>query len=164
MKSLEKGTKFIALGGTIAALYVVLSLIATALGISSGVIQVRFSEALCILPCFTTAAIPGVTIGCFITNLISGGAALDLIFGTLATLIGAVGTYFLRKNRWVAAVPPIVSNVLIIPWVLRVAYEMPDSYPYMMLTVFIGEFISIGILGELLYTAADKTNIFSKIS
>ena len=163
MKKTGFTARAVALGGVIAALYVALSMAAAALGLSSGVIQVRFSEALCILPCFTPAAIPGVTVGCFLTNVIAGGEPLDMIFGTVATLIGAVGTYLLRKNRWLAAVPPILANVLIIPWVLQTAYGVTDSYWFLMLTIFAGEFISIGILGELLYTALEKSGAARKL-
>ena len=163
MKKTGFTARAVALGGVIAALYVALSMAAAALGLSSGVIQVRFSEALCILPCFTPAAIPGVTVGCFLTNVIAGGEPLDMIFGTVATLIGAVGTYLLRKNRWLAAVPPIFANVLIIPWVLQTAYGVTDSYWFLMLTIFAGEFISIGILGELLYTALEKSGAARKL-
>ena len=163
MKKTGFTARAVALGGVIAALYVALSMAAAALGLSSGVIQVRFSEALCILPCFTSAAIPGVTVGCFLTNVIAGGEPLDMIFGTVATLIGAVGTFLLRKNRWLAAVPPILANVLIIPWVLQTAYGVTDSYWFLMLTIFAGEFISIGILGELLYTALEKSGAARKL-
>lgn len=163
MKKTGFTARAVALGGVIAALYVALSMAAAALGLSSGVIQVRFSEALCILPCFTPAAIPGVTVGCFLTNVIAGGEPLDMIFGTVATLIGAVGTFLLRKNRWLAAVPPILANVLIIPWVLQTAYGVTDSYWFLMLTIFAGEFISIGILGELLYTALEKSGAARKL-
>ncbi|MBQ7247581.1 MAG: QueT transporter family protein [Lachnospiraceae bacterium] len=163
MKKTGFTARAVALGGVIAALYVALSMAAAALGLSSGVIQVRFSEALCILPCFTPAAIPGVTVGCFLTNVIAGGEPLDMIFGTVATLIGAVGTFLLRKNRWLAAVPPILANVLIIPWVLQTAYGVTDSYWFLMLTIFAGEFISIGILGELLYTAVDKSGLAARM-
>ena len=163
MKKTGFTARAVALGGVIAALYVALSMAAAALGLSSGVIQVRFSEALCILPCFTPAAIPGVTVGCFLTNVIAGGEPLDMIFGTVATLIGAVGTLLLRKNRWLAAVPPILANVLIIPWVLQTAYGVTDSYWFLMLTIFAGEFISIGILGELLYTALEKSGAARKL-
>lgn len=82
----------------IAALYVVLTYITNLLGLASGTIQVRFSEALCILPVFTPAAIPGLFIGCLISNLITGGIIWDIIFGSIATLLGALGTYFLRKR------------------------------------------------------------------
>ena len=163
MKKTGFTARAVALGGVIAALYVALSMAAAALGLSSGVIQVRFSEALCILPCFTPATIPGVTVGCFLTNVIAGGEPLDMIFGTVATLIGAVGTFLLRKNRWLAAVPPILANVLIIPWVLQTAYGVTDSYWFLMLTIFAGEFISIGILGELLYTALEKSGAARKL-
>ena len=164
-KKLIHSTYFITQGGIIAALYIVLSLGAKALGISSGAIQVRFSEALCILPVFTPAAIPGVTIGCFLFNLIDQGAPLDMIFGTLATLIGAFGTYFLRKKHWLAALPPILSNTFIIPWVLQAAYGLTDSYWYLMLTIFVGELISVGLLGEMLYYSmvnSKMTQVFRK--
>ena len=80
----------VATGGVIAALYVVLTVIANALGLASGAIQVRFSEALTILPVFTPAAIPGLTVGCVLANLITGCAPWDVVFGSLATLIGAL--------------------------------------------------------------------------
>ena len=82
-------------------------------------------------------------------NFLSGAAPMDVVFGTLATLIGAIGTRALRKTGWLAAVPPIVSNALIIPFVLRYAYEVPDLIPFMMLTVGLGEVVSVGLLGNL---------------
>ena len=148
--------KNLAIGGLVAALYVVLTLIASALGISSGVIQVRFSEALCILPVFTPAAIPGLFVGCIIANLLSGAILWDVIFGSIATLIGAIGTYLLRKNRWLAAIPPILANMIIIPFVLYYAYQVGGGIWILFLTVGAGEVISVGILGELLYTALNK--------
>ena len=87
----------LATAAMIAALYVVLSFAINAFGLASGAIQVRVSEALTILPYFTTSAIPGLTIGCLLFNLLSGAAILDVIFGPLATLLGAVGSYFLGK-------------------------------------------------------------------
>lgn len=94
----NKKVLFAVQAAMIAALYVVLTYITNLLGLASGTIQVRFSEALCILPVFTPAAIPGLFIGCLISNLITGGIIWDIIFGSIATLLGALGTYFLRKR------------------------------------------------------------------
>lgn len=109
---------FICQAAMIAALYVVLTYAINAFNLASGAIQVRVSEALTILPFFTPAAIPGLVIGCFIANLSTGAVILDVIFGTLATLLGALGTYALRKYKWLAPLPPIISNTIIVPWVL----------------------------------------------
>ena len=140
----------------IASLYVVLTLIASAFGLSSYAIQVRFSEALCILPIFTTAAIPGLAIGCLISNLICAAIWQDILFGTLATLIGALGTYALRKYKWIAPLPPILANMLIIPFVLAYCYGFEGGVLYFMLTVGIGEIISVYLLGMILRRALEK--------
>ena len=138
-------------GGMIAALYVVLTVLAAQFNLASGAIQVRFSEALTILPVFTAAAVPGLAAGCVLANLITGCAAWDVVFGSLATLIGAVGTRMLRKHPYIAWIPPVVSNMVIIPFVLQRVYGVEDSWPYLMMTVGIGEIISCGVLGLLLY-------------
>ena len=152
--------KTLTIGGAIAALYVVLTLVANAFGLASGAIQVRLSEALTILPCFTAAAIPGLTVGCVLANLITGCALWDVVFGSLATLIGAAGTYLLRKKPKLAWIPPVLSNAIIVPIVLQKVYGVPDSFWYLMLTVGAGEVIACGILGLLLYKALSKTKIF----
>ena len=143
--------RMVAFGGITAALYVVLTMVANALGLASGAIQVRFSEALTILPVFNTAAIPGLTVGCVLANLITGCAPWDVVFGSLATLIGAVGTRLLRKNPWIAWIPPVISNMAIVPFVLQKVYGVPDAWWYLALTVGAGEIISCGVLGLLLY-------------
>ena len=108
-------------GAAIAALYVALTMIVAP--IAFGPVQFRISEALCVLPYFLPSAVPGVTIGCFLANLLCGAAPLDVVFGSLATLIGAVGSYYLgKKNKWLVCVPPILANTIIVPWVLRYAY------------------------------------------
>ena len=144
----------------IAALYVVLSFVSNMFGLASGAIQIRISEALTILPYFTAAAIPGVTIGCILFNLLSGAALLDVIFGGLASLIGAIGSWFLGKAakkvswmKFLVPAPPILANAFIVPWVLKTAYGLADAYWYLVLTVGIGEIISCGILGIVLMTA-----------
>ncbi len=144
--------KYLAQAGIIAALYVVFTLIANAAGLASGVIQVRISEALTVLPFFTPVAIPGLFIGCLLSNILGGCVIWDIIFGSIATLLGALGTYAIRKKLpdWCAAIPPILANTLIVPFVLSYAYEVPDSIPFLMLTVGAGEVISCGILGILL--------------
>ena len=158
MKKID--VKTLTIGGAIAALYVVLTLVANAFGLASGAIQVRLSEALTILPCFTAAAVPGLTVGCILANIITGCALWDVVFGSLATLIGAAGTYLLRKKPLLAWIPPVLSNAIIVPIVLQKVYGVPDSFWYLMLTVGAGEVIACGILGLLLYKALSKTKIF----
>ena len=86
----------------------------------------------------------------FLSNTLTGCALPDIIFGTLATFLGAVGSFALRKNRWLCALPPIISNMLIIPFILTYAYHIPGGVPLFMLTVGLGELISCMVLGQLL--------------
>ncbi len=153
MSKTTNKTIYIVHAAIIAALYVVLTALAAGFDLASGAIQVRFSECLTILPFFTGAAIPGVTIGCLISNIFFGGALPDVIFGTLATLLGAVGTYMLRKNRVLCSLPPVVSNAVIIPFVLKYAYGIPGSLWYFALTVGAGEIITCVLFGQILITA-----------
>lgn len=147
----ENMTKKVAFGGVIAALYVVLTMLSAAMGLASGAIQVRLSEMLTILPVFTASAVPGLTVGCLLANLITGCALWDVVFGSLATLIGAAGTRLLRKKPMLAWIPPVISNMIIVPIVLQQVYGVPDAWWYLVLTVGAGEVISCGILGLLLY-------------
>ena len=139
----------------IAALYVVLTILANALGLANYAIQVRFSEALTILPYFTPAAVPGLFIGCLISNILTGCAIPDIIFGSLATLVGAIFTYKLRRHKWLAPIPPIVANMIVVPLVLLYAYGIRPLW-LSFLTVTIGEVISCGVLGMLLLFALEK--------
>ena len=141
----NKGTQFLTEAAVIGAIYVVLTLLFAPL--SYGEIQIRFSEALTILPFFTPAAIPGLFVGCIIANLFGGAIPVDIIFGSIATLIGAVFTYRL---------PPIVSNAVIVPFVLHFGYGVNLPIPLMMLTVGIGEVVSCGVVGLILQTALLK--------
>ena len=151
----NKKVLFLTQAAMIAAIYVVLSVVFAP--ISYGEIQVRIAEALTILPAFTPAAIPGLFIGCLIGNTIGGCVLWDVIFGSLATLIGACFTYLLRKqNKFLAPLPPIISNTIIVPFVLYYAYGVNLPIPFMMLTVGIGEVISCGVLGMILYTPLQK--------
>ena len=141
----------------IAALYVVLTFIANAFGLANYSVQVRFSEALTILPFFTPAAIPGLFIGCLISNILTGCAIPDIIFGSLASLIAAFGTWKLRGigNVFLSPLPPILANTIIVPFVLRYAYGIRPLW-LSFLTVGAGEIISCGILGLLLAFTLNK--------
>ena len=151
----KKRTLYLCYGALVAALYVALTYLSGLLGLSSGVIQVRFSEALCILPIFLPSSVWGLSVGCLISNiLVPGTHPVDMIVGPLATLIGALGTYALRRYRWLAPLPAVLSNALIIPFVLSYAYGAEEAIPLMMLTVGLGEAISIyGIGGAFMLTA-----------
>ena len=162
----EKNSKstalFLAHGAIIAAMYVALTLIFAP--ISYGAVQVRIAEVLTILPLFTPAAIPGLFIGCIIANGIGGGIILDVVFGSLATLIGAVLGYLLRFNRWLVPIPAIVSNSIIIPFVLKYGYGIDIPIWLMMIYIAIGEIIGCYALGELfaslLLKRKDIRNLF----
>ncbi len=144
-------------GGIIAALYVVFTYVSYTMNLSGQLaVQLRLSEALTVLPYFTVAAVPGLTIGCLLANLLTGSAIWDVIFGTLATLIGAIGTYLLRKYRYAASIPPILANTIIIPFVLKLAYQLPDAGWLLALSVFLGELICCGVLGTILQTVLIK--------
>ena len=156
----QSRVRFITLSATIASLYIVLTLISAMFGLSSGVIQVRISEALCALTFFTPAAVPGLTIGCLVSNLVTGANLLDVVFGTLATFLGAWGGYCLRKRKWLVTLPTLVSNVIIIPLVLVYGFGVTDmALPIIALTVGAGEFISACVLGMLLLLVLKKRNI-----
>lgn len=157
----------------IAAIYVVLTLLANAFGLANYAIQVRFSEALTILPFFTPTAIYGLFVGCILSNILTGCLPLDVIFGSLATLLGALGTYAIGKRhtafstqgqsslyRFLAPLPPILANTLIVPYVLAYVYQFEGSVPYFMLTVGAGEVISCGILGLMLLFSLEKYKNF----
>ena len=155
---MNQKVKLITQAAAIAALYVVLTLLANALGLANYAVQVRFSEALTILPFFTPAAIPGLFVGCLLSNFLCGSILWDIVFGSLATLIGAVGTYLIRKKLpdWCACIPPIVANTIIIPFILAYAYKFEGGVPFFMLTVGAGEVISCGLLGTILLTVLKK--------
>ena len=140
---MNKKVLYLVHGAVIAALYVVLTMLANALGLANYAIQVRFSEALTILPVFTPAAIPGLFIGCLIANLITGSAIYDVVFGSLITLAAAVVTRLLRNRKFIYTVPPVLFNALGVPAILILAYGVGTAYPFLVLTVGAGEAISV---------------------
>lgn len=148
MKDRKTAVSRLTQGAVIAALYVVLTLIFAP--ISFGAVQVRIAEVLTILPMFTSAAVPGLFLGCVLANLLGGAVVLDVVFGSLATLIGAVGGWLLRKNRWLVPLPAVIANSLIVPFVLKYGYGLELPIPLMALYVAIGEILGCYVLGELL--------------
>ena len=122
----ENKVRFLALSAVIAALYAVLTYAAAAVNLAYGPFQFRFSEALTVLPAFTPAAIPGLAVGCLLSNLASPLGIVDWVFGTLATLLAACCTYMLRNVKWkeipiLAPLPPVIFNALIIPLLIPLA-------------------------------------------
>lgn len=152
---MKNNTLYLTRGALIAALYTALTYIASLVGLSSGVIQFRISEALCILPIFMPEAVMGLFVGCILSNIITGAVLWDIVFGSVATLIGAIFTRALRvlpeKLKWLATLPPVISNAVIVPFVLIHAYGVPDGYFYLLLTVSIGELVCATGLGTTLY-------------
>lgn len=159
---MKNNVRFIMQASAVAAVYVALTLVSSMLGLSSGVIQVRFSEALSVLPIFMPAAVPGLFVGCLVANLLTGSILIDVVFGSVATLIGAVLTYKMRGNKWLAILSPILSNTLILPFVLKFAYGFSGSVLYFMATIFLGEVISCGVLGYALYKVILRRKIYFK--
>lgn len=157
---------FLTRGAAIAAIYVILTYISHILGLASGPIQLRLSEALCILPFFFSEAVGGLAVGCLVVNLLTGAAIWDVFFGAFATFIGALGARALKKISprlmWLTPLPTVLSNALIIPLVLRYAYGVPDALPYLILTVGVGEILSAWVLGLILCSGLKRTALFKK--
>ncbi len=153
----------ISISAIIASSYIVLTLFSSAVGLSGGAVQIRLSEALTVLPVFTPYAIPGLFAGCLVSNILTGCAVWDVIFGSITTLLAAALTYTLKKYNILCLIPPIVLNSIIIPIILIEVYSANGAFWCFSLTVFIGQFISCGILGYLLKKSLLKRNIFNKI-
>lgn len=143
-------------GAFVAALYIVLTYLANMSGLANSPIQVRFSEALCILPAFFPSAIWGLFAGCLISNLLTGCVLIDVILGSIATLIGAIGTYLLKQHPSLMVLPPIIANIIIVPPILAYVYKFEGSLWYFVITVGIGELISCGALGLMLYRLLNR--------
>ena len=154
-------TRQIATAGIIAADYAVMSLCSSVFGIAYGPIQCRFSEALTVLPFFLPEAIPGLFVGCLVTNLMSTVGPLDLIFGSLATLLAALWTRRM-PNKWLAPLPPVICNAAIIGAMIA-WYEVGFTeaffgmFAFNALTVGIGEAIACYVLGLLLLQVLSRT-------
>lgn len=160
---------FIVKGAVIGALYAVLTIAVSP--IAYGPIQFRVSEALTVLPLFTTAAIPGLFIGCVAANAIGVALgmnmAVDIIFGSAATLLAALLTYALRKITvksfpLLSFMPPVILNSLIVGLELSLFVPEAGAFWYAALTVGVGELVSVFALGVPIYFAACRTKIFSR--
>lgn len=158
---MNKKIKYLTKASAIGALYVVLTLVSAMFGLSGSVVQIRLSEALTILPYFFPEAVLGLTVGCVIANLLTGCALWDIVFGSIATLIGAYFTSKI-KNRWFLPIPPILSNAIIVPFILTYVYGARESFWFIMFTVAAGEIISCGVLGQMLYSVVNKNEIFKR--
>jgi len=148
---------FLTQAAIIAALYVALTLIFQP--ISYGEVQMRVSEALTILPYFTPAAIPGLFAGCLIANILGGAIIWDIVFGSIATLIGAVFSWLLRKNRWLVPIPTILANTVIVPLVLKFGYGVDLPLWLEALAIFAGESVSCYVFGEILLSALKPVRV-----
>ena len=153
--------------GMIAALYVALTYASALVGLSSGAIQLRLSEMLTVLPAFLPESIPGLYIGCLIANLLTTGNIYDILLGSLATLIGAIGARMLRNTHpLLISLPTVIANAIIVPLVIILQAgggETFASFPYFFLTVGIGEFLSAGLLGMMAYKIIDKNKLLPRL-
>ena len=149
----------------VAALYVALTHISNFFGLANGAVQLRLSEALCVLPFFMPSAVPGLFIGCIIANLTTRAEVLDIIFGSLATLIGAYVASKI-KNKHLVPLPTVIANTVIVPFVVLFCYTAKEAwgigtYLLTVLGVFAGEILSAYVLGMILLSALNKRkNIF----
>ncbi len=157
----RNSTLYLTRGAMIATLYVALTYLASLFGLDKGVIQFRVSEMLCILPAFFPEAVLGLTIGCILANLLTGCLALDIVFGSLATLIGALGARLLRKIplklAWLIPLPTVFANAIIVPFVIKYVYMTEGLYWFFFLTVGLGELVCAGIMGTVLYYSLKKS-------
>lgn len=162
----QKTVRYLTRGALIAALYVAITYLCALLGLASGAIQFRLSEALCILPAFMPEATAGLFIGCLLANLVTGSAMIDVILGSIATLIGAIGARMLRgvRQKWLLGVPTVLANAIIVP--IAILYSATNTltlvgFVPIALGVAVGEIVCACILGALLYRALERANLFS---
>jgi uncharacterized membrane protein len=156
-------TRKTAFAGIIAAMYIALTQVF--IGTSFGLLQFRAAEALTVLPFLFPAAIPGLFAGCFLSNLMfSEFGAPDLIFGSLATLSAAFLTAQC-KNRWVAALPPVIINAVVIGIMLNILLELgAAAILFSIATVGIGQLVVCYGLGVPLTYALEKAGLHKKLS
>ena len=146
-------TRSMCVSAVIAALYAALTLLLAP--ISYGNIQLRVSEAMTLLPIVLPQAIPGLFVGCLIANLYTG-MLTDIIFGSMATLVAAVGTYLLRRKPFLAAACPVVANAVIVGLVLALTSNWPIALT--MLQVGVGE-VGAVLIGCVLLSAMKRARI-----
>ena len=166
----KENTRYIITGALIAAAYAGLTYLSNAFGLAYGPIQLRVSEILTLLPIFTTAAVPGLTIGCFIANIGSFNVA-DLLFGTLATLVAALMTRWLKDIKfkgipWLAIFPPVIVNAVVIGFEIAVFYLQSENFLWgfliSALEVGLGQLIVCYVFVIPFYLVVEKYKIFKK--
>lgn len=160
--------KFIITGALIAAAYAGLTYLSNVFGLAYGPIQLRISEVLTLLPIFTPAAIPGLTVGCFLANIGSFNAA-DMVFGTCATLAAAFLTYYLKNIKFkglplLAMLPPVIINAVVIGFEIAIFF-LPEGYSFwgFIISGFevgLGELIVCYVFGIPFYLVVEKYHIF----
>ena len=162
----KRGALYLTQAALVGAMYFVLTWLSNFFGMASGAIQLRLSEALCVLPYFMPSATPGLFVGCLLSNLSMGSVIWDTLFGSLATLIGAVVASKL-KNKWLVPLPTVLANTVIVPFVVLFCYtpgvKSFGVYATITAGVFAGEVLSAYVLGMMLLLALDKRKgIFTK--
>ena len=148
MKAVSNNTRTLARAAIIAALYTVLTLLLQPL--SYGEVQIRFSEALTLLPILLPEAVPALAVGCLLANILGGCTIFDIVFGTLATLLAALCTRRLRDRFWLAALMPVLFNGVIVGAVVHYCYAPVFPLPLSMLSVAAGEAVACLVVGPLL--------------
>ena len=148
MKAVSTNTRTLVRAALIAALYTVLTLLLQPL--SYGEVQIRFSEALTLLPILLPEAVPALAVGCLLANILGGCTIFDIVFGTLATLLAALCTRRLRDRFWLAALMPVLFNGVIVGAVVHYCYAPVFPLPLSMLSVAAGEAVACLVVGPLL--------------
>ena len=148
MKAVSTNTRTLVRAALIAALYTVLTLLLQPL--SYGEVQIRFSEALTLLPILLPEAVPALAVGCLLANILGGCTIFDIVFGTLATLLAALCTRRLRNRFWLAALMPVLFNGVIVGAVVHYCYAPVFPLPLSMLSVAAGEAVACLVVGPLL--------------
>jgi uncharacterized membrane protein len=149
-----KNVRFMVQAALIAALYVVVTI--SFAPISSGLFQLRFSEALTVLPALVPAAIPGLFIGCLLGNFLVGASLVDIIFGSLTTLAAAYLSYKLRDKKWLVPLPPVILNAIVVGYMLVYVYAVPVSIFVAMAWVAAGQLVACYIIGYPLLTILER--------
>ncbi len=176
--SSSKKVRFIALSAVIAALYAVLTYVSAAMNLAYGAVQFRVSEALTVLPAFTPAAVPGLALGCFLSNLTSPFGIVDWVFGTGASLLAALGTLAVSRFRYkgiplLAPLPPVLANGIIVGLELSFFSEAgafsfanfsPVAFAAGALSVGLGELVVCYGLGLPLIIVLQKMRLFDRFS
>jgi uncharacterized membrane protein len=161
--NMRRRIRILTTSAIIAALYVVVTVV---LGFSSyGPVQIRFSEAMTVLPYFTPVAVPALFVGCLIANIFGGNGIWDITIGSIATLISAYITYKISfnkpKRKLLAPLPPVIVNAVIVGPMLSILYDMPMLVAIG--SVAAGELIACYVLGYPLMLIIERNKVFSEL-